>query len=65
MILAPLDWLIVVIYLVSLIGMGIVASRRVKDTKNYFLGKRHFGKLIMIAQTFGVGTHAEMPVSLS
>lgn len=65
MILAPLDWLIVIIYLVSLVGMGIVASRRVKDTKNYFLGKRHFGKLIMIAQTFGVGTHAEMPVSLA
>ena len=65
MILAPLDWLIVVAYLLSLLGMGIVASRRVKDTKNYFLGKRHFGKLIMIAQTFGVGTHAEMPVSLS
>jgi Na+/proline symporter len=65
MTLAPLDWLIVAAYLVSLIGMGIVASRRVKDTKNYFLGKRHFGKVIMIAQTFGVGTHAEMPVSLS
>jgi len=65
MTLAPLDWVIVVGYLLSLIGMGIVASRRVKDTKNYFLGKRHFGKLIMIAQTFGVGTHAEMPVSLS
>jgi Na+/proline symporter len=65
MTLAPLDWLIVITYLASLLVMGIVASRRVKDTKNYFLGKRHFGKLIMIAQTFGVGTHAEMPVSLS
>lgn len=65
MTLAPLDWIIVILYLVSLVAMGIVASRRVKDTKNYFLGKRHFGKLIMIAQTFGVGTHAEMPVSLA
>ena len=65
MTLARLDWLIVVSYLVSLVGIGFVASRRVKDTKHYFLGKRHFGKLIMIAQTFGVGTHAEMPVSLA
>lgn len=65
MTLAPFDWFIVIAYLVSLVAMGIVASRRVKDTKHYFLGKRHFGKLIMIAQTFGVGTHAEMPVSLS
>jgi Na+/proline symporter len=60
-----LDWIIIFAYLLSLIGMGIVASRRVKDTKHYFLGKRTFGKLIMIAQTFSVGTHAEMPVSLS
>jgi len=65
MVLAPLDWFIVIAYLVGLAVMGVVASRRVKDTKHYFLGKRHFGKLIMIAQTFGVGTHAEMPVSLS
>jgi Na+/proline symporter len=65
MTLAFLDWLIVIVYLASQLAMGIIASRRVKDTKNYFLGKRHFGKLIMIAQSFGVGTHAEMPVSLS
>ncbi len=65
MTLAPVDWFIVIAYLASQLGMGIVASRRVKDTKNFFLGKRRFGKLIMIAQSFGVGTHAEMPVSLS
>ncbi len=65
MTLALLDWFIVIAYLASQLGMGIVASRRVKDTKNFFLGKRRFGKLIMIAQSFGVGTHAEMPVSLS
>ncbi len=65
MTLALVDWIIVIAYLASLLVMGIIASRRVKDTENYFLGKRHFGKLIMIAQTFGVGTHAEMPVSLS
>jgi Na+/proline symporter len=65
MTLALLDWLIVIAYLASQLVMGIVASRQVKDTKNFFLGKRRFGKLIMIAQSFGVGTHAEMPVSLS
>jgi Na+/proline symporter len=45
--------------------MAIVASRRVKETKRHSLGKRRFGKLIMIAQTFGAGTCAEMPVSRS
>lgn len=60
-----LDWSIVGIYLVALAAVGIVASRKAKDTSQYFLGKRRFGKLLMIAQSFGVGTHADMPVSLA
>ena len=60
-----LDWLIIGCYLAALGTVGIVASLRVKDTGQYFLGKRRFGKLLMVAQTFGVGTHTEMPVSLA
>jgi Na+/proline symporter len=60
-----LDWLIIGCYLAALMAVGIVASLRVKDTGQYFLGKRRFGKLLMVAQTFGVGTHTEMPVSLA
>ena len=59
-----LDWSIVGIYLCALVAVGIGASRRVKDTSQYFLGQRSFGKLLMMAQSFGVGTHADMPVSL-
>ncbi len=59
-----LDWSIIAIYLVALAAVGIVASIKVKDTEQYFLGKRHFGKLLMIAQSFGVGTHSDMAVSL-
>src|SRR5690606_2724856 len=40
-------------------------GRRVKDTHNYFLGNRGFGRWLMVGQSFGVGTHAEMPVSLA
>jgi Na+/proline symporter len=60
-----LDWLIIGCYLAALMAVGIVASLRVKDTGQYFLGKRRFGKMLMVAQTFGVGTHTEMPVSLA
>jgi Na+/proline symporter len=42
-----------------------MVSLRVKDTENYFLGRRRFGKWLMIGQSFGTGTHAEMPVSLA
>jgi Na+/proline symporter len=38
---------------------------RVKDSSHYFLGGRGFGRWLMIGQSFGVGTHAEMPVSLA
>ena len=31
----------------------------------YFLGERRFGPWVMIAQSFSVGTHAEMPVALA
>jgi Na+/proline symporter len=59
------DWLIVGAYLTVLGAVGIVATLRVKSTGQYFLGGRGFGKLLMVAQSFGVSTHAEMPVSLA
>lgn len=59
------DWAVIITYLVIVVVIGYVASRRVKDTGHYFLGARRFGKLLMIGQSFGVGTHAEMPVSLA
>lgn len=63
--LAPIDWLVVLIYFASVVAIGIIAGRRVKDTEQYFLGNRSFGKWLMIGQSFGTGTHAEMPVSLA
>jgi Na+/proline symporter len=63
--LSLVDWLVLGGYLVLVLVIGAIASRRVKSTDHYFLGSRKFGKLIMIAQSFGTGTHAEMPVSLA
>ena len=60
-----LDWLIVGVYLTALGGVGVVATLRVRSSSQYFLGGRKFGKLLMVAQSFGVSTHAEMPVSLA
>lgn len=60
-----LDWLIIIGYFIALAAIGVTASLKAKDTENYFLGKRRFGRLLMIAQSFGVGTHSDMPVSLA
>jgi Na+/proline symporter len=62
--LAPADWVVLVAYLVVMAGVGIFVGLKVKDTDHYFLGKRQFSKWLMIGQSFGQGTHAEMPVSL-
>lgn len=59
------DWIVLGLYL-AVVGMiGLLAGLQVKDTDHYFLGKRKFGRWLMIGQSFGIGTHAEMPVSLA
>ena len=62
---AAIDWGVLVLYLVGIALIGLIAGLRVKDTDHYFLGKRRFGKWLMVGQSFGTGTHAEMPVSLA
>jgi Na+/proline symporter len=63
--LAPLDWLILVAYFVAITGMGLLVGYHVRRTGEYFLGGRRFGPWLMMGQSFGVGTHAEMPVALA
>jgi len=63
--LATLDWAVLIGYLIAMAAVGLIAGRTVKDTDHYFLGQRRFSKWLMIGQSFGTGTHAEMPVSLA
>ncbi len=63
--LAPLDWLIIVAYFVVITAIGLVVGYRIRRTGEYFLGGRRFGPWLMMGQSFGVGTHAEMPVALA
>jgi Na+/proline symporter len=65
MTLAPLDWGVLVVYLVVITAIGLIAGYRVRHTGEYFLGGRRFGPWVMTAQSLSVGTHAEMPVSLA
>lgn len=65
MILTSLDWAVVVLYFIVITAIGLVAGYRVRRTGEFFLGQRRFGPWLMIGQSFGVGTHAEMPVALA
>ena len=60
-----LDWTVLVAYLLVITGIGLVVGYRVRRSGEYFLGERRFGPWVMIAQSFSVGTHAEMPVALA
>ena len=57
------DWLVLIVYFVSCIGIGLWMSRRVRTTGSYFLGDRKFPWWIMIGMSFSSGTHAEGPVA--
>ena len=62
---STLDWAILVGYFVIITAIGLIVGARVRKTGEYFLGGRRFGPWLMIGQSFGVGTHAEMPVALA
>jgi Na+/proline symporter len=63
--LATVDWAVLVSYLVVALAIGFIAGRKVKSSEHYFMGSRKFSRWVMIGQSFGTGTHAEMPVSLA
>jgi Na+/proline symporter len=63
--LTALDWAVLGGYLIVITAIGLIAGWRVRRSGQYFLGERAFGPWLMIGQSFGVGTHAEMPVALA
>ena len=63
--LQSIDWVVIALYLVAMVAVGLYAARRVRKTADYFLGNRSFSVWLVIGQALGVGTHAEMPVSLA
>jgi len=63
--LTGLDWAVIAIYLLSITAIGVWTIRKIRSAGDYFMGNRGFGKVLMIAQAFGVGTHTDQPVSVS
>ncbi len=60
-----LDWSVIAAYFIIVTSIGLIVGYRVRRSGEYFLGERRFGPWLMIGQSFGVGTHAEMPVALA
>jgi len=63
--LAALDVAVIVLYLVAITTIGLRSSRSVKTSGDYFMGGRRFGKLLMVAKAFGVGTRVDHVVAIT
>jgi len=60
-----LDIVVLSSYFILITWIGVWTRRKIKSTADFFMGNRGFGKVLMIAQAFGVGTHTDQPVSVS
>lgn len=58
-----IDLIAIVGYLVGITLLGL-QIRRARDSQDYFVGGRRFGKLISIFSVFGAGTHSDQAVSV-
>ncbi len=52
-------------YFVLITGLGIAAARKVKDTADFFMAGRRFGRIFMIFFAFGAGTSGNDAVGVS
>lgn len=59
------DWLALGAYLVIVTAVGLWTARRIKDTADFFMGGRNFGKLSMVFFSFGAGTSGNDAVGVA
>lgn len=62
---SPLDWLVVVVYLLGVTLIGVWASRRVTSSAIFFISDRGFGKLFITFLMFGTGTQSDDAISVA
>jgi Na+/proline symporter len=60
-----LDWVVLAVYFLVILGVGIWSMRKVKDMSDFFMGGRRFGKVFMMFFAFGSGTSSEQAVSVA
>ncbi len=58
------DWSVLLIYLLVVTCIGIWSMTMVRNTSDFFMGGRRFGKIFMMFFAFGSGTHSEQAVSV-
>ncbi len=59
------DWLVLAGYFVVILGIGLWSYLKVKNSSDYFMGGRRFGKVFMMFFAFGSGTSSEQAVTVA
>lgn len=60
-----LDWLVILLYLIGMIYIGKWASRKIKNTKDFYQGGRSFGKVLFSFLNFGTITSADQATGVT
>jgi Na+/proline symporter len=63
--LATLDVVVIGAYFAVLTGIGVSTYSSIKNTGDFFMGGRRFGKLLMVGHALGTGTHTDQPVTVA
>jgi len=59
------DWFTLGCYLVGITLLGLWTRKKVKDTADFFIGGRRFGKAMMVFFAFGAGTNGNQAVGVA
>ena len=59
-----IDIIVILVYLALMVFIGLWSSRSVKNTGDFFIGGRRFGKFMTMMFNFGTGTHSDQAVGV-
>lgn len=61
----PIDFIVIVVYLIGITVIGSWAAKRVKSAASFFIGDRKFGKVMMSFFMFTAATRYDQAVSVT
>ncbi len=59
-----IDWFVIIVYLSSLVVIGVWSARKIKTASSFFITERNFGKTMMTFFNFGTGTNTDQAVTV-
>lgn len=60
-----IDWLVILVYFIGMVYIGKWASRKIKNTKDFYQGGRSFGKVLFTFLNFGTITSADQATGVT